>query len=93
MSARHVKPAVLLQLHRPCCWLFNFLPDVPCCLPCVLPAAGASCPLYGKTEAEVGVTRTPCCHQLVCDTLYNYQIGSYTRDICPRSHKRYTLCG
>jgi hypothetical protein len=68
-------------------------PALPTLHSCALSAAGASCPICGKGEAEVGITRTPCCHQLVCDTLYNYQIGTYTRDICPRSHERYTLCG
>jgi hypothetical protein len=59
----------------------------------MLHAAGASCSICGKGKAQAPLTRTPCCQQLVCDTNSRYQVGSYSRDICPRSHERYTLCG
>uniref|UniRef100_A0A383W5K5 MYND-type domain-containing protein n=1 Tax=Tetradesmus obliquus TaxID=3088 RepID=A0A383W5K5_TETOB len=55
--------------------------------------AGASCPICGKGAGQAPLTRTPCCQQLVCDTNARYQIGSFSRDICPRSLQRYTLCG
>ncbi|WIA21187.1 hypothetical protein OEZ85_000436 [Tetradesmus obliquus] len=55
--------------------------------------AGASCPICGKGAGQAPLTRTPCCQQLVCDTNARYQIGSFSRDICPGSHQRYTLCG
>ncbi len=31
--------------------------------------------------------------QVVCDTTHRYQMGSYSRAFCQRSHERYTLCG
>ena len=38
----------------------------------------------------------PPCHpsqQPVCDTSGDYQLFSYSREFCERSHERYTLCG
>lgn len=31
--------------------------------------------------------------QPICDTSDNYQLMSYSREFCERSHDRYTLCG
>jgi len=55
--------------------------------------AGASCALCLKGPPEVAMTTTCCCLQPVCDTEGEYQLMSYSREFCPRSHNRYTLCG
>jgi hypothetical protein len=62
-----------------------------CCDLLRLAAAGCCCPICGKGPSQAPLTRTDCCHQVVCDTNMRYQVGSYSRDICPRSHQRYTL--
>jgi hypothetical protein len=51
------------------------------------------CPLCGKTAQEVEMTVTRCCARPVCDTEGQYVMMSYSREFCPRSHDRYTLCG
>lgn len=35
----------------------------------------------------------PCCGGILCDNADQYQLMSYSRDFCSRSHERYTLCG
>jgi hypothetical protein len=39
------------------------------------------------------MTRTRCCHRVVCDSERQYQLLSFSRDFCPRNHTKYTLCG
>jgi len=40
-----------------------------------------------------GLTETRCCDNAVCDNEHKYQLNSFQRDLCPRSHERYTACG
>lgn len=54
---------------------------------------GSSCTLCLMPDREVGMTRTRCCGQPICDTSDNYVLMSYSREFCERSHDRYTLCG
>ena len=35
----------------------------------------------------------PCCGQVVCNREDEYQMFSYSREFCDRSHRRYTTCG
>ncbi len=44
-------------------------------------------------EHEDDMTITDCCGLPICDTEDSYQMFSYSRDICPRSHSKYTHCG
>eukprot|EP01026_Neomeris_dumetosa_P063973 TRINITY_DN6075_c0_g1_i9.p3 TRINITY_DN6075_c0_g1~~TRINITY_DN6075_c0_g1_i9.p3 ORF type:complete len:338 (+),score=11.11 TRINITY_DN6075_c0_g1_i9:22-1035(+) len=44
-----------------------------------------------STRRDLMLSR--CCGLTVCDTEDEYVLFSYSRDICPRSHDRYTLCG
>jgi hypothetical protein len=49
------------------------------------------CNICGATEDLV---KTECCGITLCDTEYkNYQMMSYNREFCHRSHTRYTKCG
>ncbi|KAG2482939.1 hypothetical protein HYH03_018164 [Edaphochlamys debaryana] len=57
------------------------------------PPAGARCALCNKGAGEVRLMHTPCCAQVVCDNAEEYQLMSYSREFCSRSHERYTLCG
>lgn len=58
-----------------------------------LVAAAQKCPLCGKSSKQTGMTLTRCCFQPVCDSEDEYQLMSFSREFCPRSHSRYTLCG
>ena len=49
----------------------------------------AKCGLCGK-KGEL--TRTECCHQLICDDGDEYVMFSYARNSCYRNHSRFTLC-
>lgn len=53
----------------------------------------SECGLCGKAKEDVGIILTSCCGMPVCDTEGQYQMMSYSRDFCPRSHTRYTMCG
>lgn len=50
------------------------------------------CGICGIPQIDCDLIVTKCCHRTVCDTEVNYQLMSYSRDFCPRSHARYTLC-
>ncbi|CAM9428689.1 unnamed protein product [Sphacelaria rigidula] len=39
------------------------------------------------------VTRSRCCGMVICDKQEDYQMFSYSREFCDRSHDRYTRCG
>jgi hypothetical protein len=50
-----------------------------------------ACGICGSTTNPL--KRTKCCGNVVCDTDDQYQLMSYSRQHCNRSHERYTLCG
>lgn len=37
--------------------------------------------------------KTECCDNWVCGNESDYELFSYSRDICSRNHRRFTLCG
>lgn len=37
--------------------------------------------------------KTECCGNWVCGDESDYELFSYSRDICVRNHRRFTLCG
>jgi len=37
--------------------------------------------------------KTRCCGLTICDNEFEYEMMSYSRDHCIRSHDRYTTCG
>lgn len=41
---------------------------------------------------EVNLGRTSCCNLPTCDNAHEYEINSYSRDHCMRSHMMYTKC-
>lgn len=47
---------------------------------------------HAKAGREVQLGRTPCCNLPVCDNDHEYQLMSYSRDHCKRSHMLYTKC-
>jgi len=49
------------------------------------------CGICGASNRRL--KRTHCCKNWVCDNEDQYQLMSYSRDFCSRSHDRYTLCG
>ena len=49
------------------------------------------CGLCGKTKKPRH--RTECCGNWVCGDESEYAMFSYSRDICSRNHRRFTLCG
>lgn len=49
------------------------------------------CGLCGKTKNPR--YNTECCGNLVCGNENDYVIFSYSRDICIRNHRRFSLCG
>lgn len=49
------------------------------------------CGLCGKTKKAR--YKTECCGNWVCGSENEYVMFSYSRDICSRNHRRYTLCG
>lgn len=52
-----------------------------------------TCKLCSKGWSDVNLRRTNCCKQVVCNNDDEYQMFSYSRKFCNRSHDRYTLCG
>ena len=52
-----------------------------------------SCGICYSSPGEKPMTITECCRHPICDTEANYQMFSYSREFCSRSHRRYTLCG
>lgn len=55
-------------------------------------AGGAKCFVCHSSSLEVDITYTECCNLPVCDNSHEYQMMSYSRDFCQRSHDRYTSC-
>jgi hypothetical protein len=51
------------------------------------------CGICGVGHEEKATIPTHCCGLPVCDSAGEYQMFSYSRKHCPRSHDRYTLCG
>ena len=49
------------------------------------------CGLCGKSKKPR--YRTDCCGNWVCGNESEYMMFSYSRDICSRNHRRFTLCG
>lgn len=49
------------------------------------------CGLCGKTKKPR--YKTECCDNWVCGNENDYVMFSYSRDICSRNHRRFTLCG
>ena len=43
----------------------------------------------GKENLEL----TECCGNVICNKEDDYQLGSFSREFCIRSHRRYTTCG
>ena len=56
-------------------------------------ADSASCAICNSAPGAKPMTRTRCCGNAICDTEQDYVMFSYSRNQCPRSHQRYTLCG
>ncbi|KDO32038.1 hypothetical protein SPRG_03255 [Saprolegnia parasitica CBS 223.65] len=52
-----------------------------------------TCFVCGAGENEVNLGTTECCGLTVCDNEHEYQMMSYSRTHCMRSHNRYTTCG
>ncbi|KAG5177573.1 hypothetical protein JKP88DRAFT_332136 [Tribonema minus] len=48
------------------------------------------CGICGRTEP---LSLTPCCQNLICNRQHEYELFSYSREFCDRSHDRYTACG
>ena len=44
-------------------------------------------------EVEKPREKTECCGNWVCGDEGDYVMFSYSRDICSRNHRRFTLCG
>ncbi|GMI46648.1 hypothetical protein TrCOL_g11440 [Triparma columacea] len=64
------------------------------CFPLPPPPKGTplKCFVCGATESEVDIQLTECCGAPICDNEGEYQMFSYSRDFCARSHRRYTRC-
>jgi len=50
-----------------------------------------ACGLYGKSKKPRG--KIECCGNWVCGNENEYVLFSYSRNICSRNHRRFTLCG
>jgi hypothetical protein len=57
------------------------------------PEATLKCFICGAGQDEVKLGFTECCNASVCDNEEEYVMFSYSRDLCKRSHSRYTSCG
>lgn len=55
--------------------------------------ATAHCFICGAGANEVNLGYTECCNAVACDNEHEYEMMSYSRDHCIRSHSRYTTCG
>lgn len=49
------------------------------------------CGLCGKSKKPR--YKTECCNNWICGDENEYVMFSYSRDICSRNHRRFTLCG
>lgn len=54
--------------------------------------APLACFVCGATPDEVNIGFTECCNVPVCDNEEEYEMFSFSRDHCMRSHSRYTAC-
>ncbi|KAJ3375356.1 hypothetical protein GGF31_004474 [Allomyces arbusculus] len=52
-------------------------------------ALAHECGICGVSDRKKDMTKTECCNF----TEHEYQVMSYSRAHCPRSHRRYTMCG
>ena len=50
-----------------------------------------SCGLCGKSRKPR--FQTDCCGNWICGNENDYVVFSYSREICSRNHRRFTLCG
>lgn len=50
------------------------------------------CFVCGATSEQADIGFTDCCNLPVCDNEHEYQLMSYSRDFCKRSHRSYTAC-
>lgn len=50
------------------------------------------CFVCHSSSSEVDITFTECCNLPICDNSHEYEMFSYSRDFCSRSHDRYTAC-
>lgn len=50
------------------------------------------CFICHSRPSEVDLCYTHCCNLPVCDNAHEYQMMSYSRDFCSRSHDSYTSC-
>lgn len=50
------------------------------------------CFICHANATEVDIRRTECCNLPVCDNSHEYEMCSYSRDFCYRSHDSYTAC-
>ena len=66
------------------------------CFPLSREAKGSATPkkcfICHAAAPEVELVYTECCNMSVCDNTHEYQMMSYARDFCHRSHMRYTHC-
>ncbi|MFP4029573.1 MAG: SEC-C metal-binding domain-containing protein [Candidatus Brocadiia bacterium] len=59
-----------------------------------LPSSGdGPRPRCGLCGNLIGLTKTMCCDEWICDDEGDYVVFSYARNSCYRNHRRYTLCG
>ena len=56
----------------------------------LLPGPDDVCGICGTKE---NLERTECCGNWICNTEADYQMFSYSRKHCIRSHRKYTMCG
>lgn len=54
--------------------------------------ATPKCFVCHSNSSEVDITYTECCNLPICDNYHEYEIMSYSRDFCGRSHYHYTAC-
>ena len=47
----------------------------------------------GICGVQENLVRTECCGMILCDKEEEYEMFSYSRQFCVRSHRRYTTCG
>ena len=62
-------------------------------LPDVASLEDAHCFLCGAGSSEVKLGYTDCCNAVACANEHEYELMSYSRDHCRRSHSKYTRCG
>lgn len=63
---------------------------IDACQPAKAAPRTDACNLCGGTE---NLETMECCGVVLCNNEHNYQLMSYSRDFCARSHRRYSKCG